>query len=179
MKLRIREQLLTENQRNYIVESLLRELLSNSDIICDWDNYIPNFDETVDINTYIDLPIVQEIKQDVYDAIVSLEDAIAHTRKVSSVKITKSDHMGLSNYVIVKFTKPLNAPVRWSQRYKDLYHIDIKISDHFTGWIPPQVTHREPIIGKTLDEVKSEIMEIINNQLRLTDEAETHLEEYR
>ena len=174
MKLHIKESYLVEAQLNYLTENLLAEILNDSDVIDELSNYIPNFDPTVNYTSYINNQVVQDIKTDVYNAIKELYEEILNIPKVRSVKIKKSPDMGLSNYVEVKFDKPVNAPLDWRRRYKNLYQINIKVSDHFT-FVSPSVTHRLSILHQTLTDTKQSIMNIINNQLNLINVAEDEL----
>ena len=174
MKLHIEEKIVSKEEINLLVEGFLTELLSDFDIIDELSTYIPNFDPHRNYNSYIREPIVDEIKSDIFNMIKELCDEIYDMPKVRNVKPKKSPDMGLSNYIEIKFYKPVEAPAEWRQRYKDLYYMNIKISDHFT-FPQPSVTHRIDLLHKSFDDVRQSILEDVYNQLDLIEQAEQEL----
>ena len=140
--------------------------------------YIPNFDSSINYNTYKNNDIVQEIKNDVYEMIEEVEAEILLIPKVRTAKPKKSPDMGLSNYLEIKFNKPTNAPILWRQRYKDLYYMNIKISDHFT-FRQPSVTHRVDLINSTLNRAKETIISLVYDQIDLINQAEAEIPNYQ
>lgn len=177
MKLHIKETILSESHKTTLCEWLLIELLKDEDVIQHLSQYIPNFDPCADYTSYENLPIVAEIKQDIYDRVEQWQHTLEQNNKIRRVKTKMSPDMGLSNYIEVMFVKPANPPEEWSQNYKNLYHMNIKISDHFHN-NSRSVTHTENIVGKTLDKVWEDIQELINNQLLLINRAEEDLDNY-
>ena len=106
--------------------------------------------------------------------IKKLETDLNNIDKIKKYSFKKSPHMGLSNYLQVKFKKPENPPVSWSQQYKDLYYMNIKVSDHIKKNLP-SVTHTIDLLHKTLTQTRQSIMQTINDQLNLIKQAEEHL----
>ena len=174
----IEEKLFTDFEREQLVECILYELLQRNEIINHLQTYIPNFDSSINYNTYKNNSIVQEIKDDVYEMVKEAESEIAQMSKVRNVKPKKSPDMGLSNYIEIKFHKPETAPISWRQRYKDLYYMNIKISDHFT-FRQPSVTHRVDLINSTLNRAKESILSLVYNQIDLINEAEAEIPNYQ
>lgn len=174
----IEEKLFTDFEVEQLVESIIQELLQNDEIINLLRTYIPNFDNTINYNRYKSHEIVREIKDDVYKMVKEVEKEIEQISKVRTVDSTKSRQMGLSNYIEIKFHKPETAPISWRQRYKDLYYMNIKISDHFT-FPQPSVTHRVDLINSTLNRAKESILSLVYNQIDLINQAEAEIPNYQ
>ena len=174
MKLHIKESILTEQVKKKLVNSILEEFLKNTDIIQHLSSYIPNFDTSLPYDTYKDLPIVMDIKEDIYKTVEDIGKSIEKISKVRKVKTKKSPDMGLSNYIEVFFTKPNNATEKYLQQYKNLYHMNIKISDHFHN-NNRSVTHTEDIVGETLLTLKQNILNLVEQQANLINIAEQEL----
>lgn len=178
MKLFIREDIIIPKEYRPIVESVFVELLKSDDVVNELSTYIPNFDPEVNYEDYKDEPIVKDIKADIYNSIKSLKSDIEALPKVRIADFTISKHMGLSNYVHIRFHKPVEAPDSWRHDFKHLYDMNLKVSDHF-NFNRPSVTHTLRILNKTLSQINSDIMDIVKNQIDLINQAEAEIPNYQ
>ena len=177
MKLHIRENIHITEQYKSLIESIFTELLTDTDIVDELTSYIPDFDPNVEYEDYADNEIVQEIKQDIYNSIIRLESDILALPEVRRVEFTKSSHMGLSNYIHIRFNKPNNAPDSWRHDYKHLYDMNLKVSDHF-HFNRPSVTHTLSLLHKDLAKINEDILDTVNNQIGLIKQAEALIHNY-
>lgn len=178
MKLFIREDIIIPKEYEPIVESIFAELLKSNDVVNELSTYIPNFDPEADYEDYKDEDIVKDIKVDIYNSIKSLASTIKALPKVRTVNFTMSNHMGLSNYVHIKFNKPVEAPDSWRHDFKHLYNMNLKVSDHF-NFNRPSVTHTLEILNKTLSQINTDIIDIVKNQIDLINQAEAEIPNYQ
>lgn len=174
LKLKLKENKinLQEKMLKSFTESLLLELLNKTDKIQHWEDYIDDYDTNKNRNFYKDDPRLKEVKKDLYEMLLTLEQELYDIPKVRSVKFKESDHTGLSNYIEIKFTKPLDS--KYCSHYGNEYILNIRLSDHIPkqGY-SPSVTNNIDIVGQTFNDLKRIVMGIVKTQSNKLSQFET------
>lgn len=163
MKLHLCEYNPREQSLRLFTESLFNELINANDKISRWEDYVDDYDSNRPRKSYSNDTTLLDVKNDLLDMIQSLDSDLQSIPKVRSVKFKSSSHVGLSNYIEIKFEKPRDD--KYLKYYGSEYMLNIRLSDHIPqGGYASSVTNNLDIVGRTFNDVKEDILNIARTQ---------------
>ena len=152
---------------NRFVESLILELVGRNDKLKRWQDYVDNFDNSVDYSEYKTDPSLIEVKGDLADMFSTLQNKLKDVNKVQNVSYKPSPQTGLSNYIKVYFDKPKDA--NYLKQYRNFYYMEIKVSDHFQSG---KGTDNINLVGMTFNQIEKDILTIVKDRANWLNQKE-------